>query len=550
MPAGIRTSLTRVYTYPAYLTFSSYAALPAEVREEADHMQFLWNAMVDVYELAHRQQDHLHKQFHRASRTAVGAGSSIRTIDDPLRCIKQFRGQEASLEDATVLALSHTLCTAAAEYEAGHHQNIERCLPYPEKMKQELSQITKRLHDTLHQLARTSPLSRSHSNAVLERMKTAIRRVPIGGLPPRKEAVPPSSLLFTHDFGPQGLRIQSLTHAGKSGRSFPENRPLIFHTLSHITEDADPRERGQRDHARTEGALFVRNVPIPFEIFPTPLMPQDAVLKKVSLIGSQQRPQTSVTQDRNNARLSNDTTWQWHLQFTLLVPPQQPEPKKYGMIALDFDHRLINDTAPLVKVGEWVSDTGKHESVFFPARVIKNLMAAYESREALNVQHFALRQLFVHFPVGEGLADLINEVLCGDMTLSRKRLRWIAHQAAEQAHSGLVTRMIREILSQIRDTRIDVARRRRRWRKDRAEFYDKLAHRLSREAGTIVLPHISNSARPGIQDSFATTMKSAPVSQALAHHTNMQEFIHRLQYAAPVHRTTLHFVQSMHALIA
>ena len=62
MPAGIGTSLTRVYTYPAYLTFS-YAALPAAVREEADQMQSLWNAMVDVYEVAHRQQERLHKQF-------------------------------------------------------------------------------------------------------------------------------------------------------------------------------------------------------------------------------------------------------------------------------------------------------------------------------------------------------------------------------------------------------------------------------------------------------------------------------------------------------
>ena len=56
MPAGIGTSLTRVYTYPAYLTYSSYAALPAAVRE-ADQMQSLWNAMVDVYEVAHRQQE-------------------------------------------------------------------------------------------------------------------------------------------------------------------------------------------------------------------------------------------------------------------------------------------------------------------------------------------------------------------------------------------------------------------------------------------------------------------------------------------------------------
>ena len=63
MPAGIRTSLTRVYTYPAYLTYSSYAALPAAVREEADQMQSLWNAMVDVYEVAHRQQERLGARF-------------------------------------------------------------------------------------------------------------------------------------------------------------------------------------------------------------------------------------------------------------------------------------------------------------------------------------------------------------------------------------------------------------------------------------------------------------------------------------------------------
>ena len=213
MPAGIRTSLTRVYTYPAYLTYSSYAALPAAVREEADQMQSLWNAMVDVYEVAHRQQERLHKQFLQTSRTTTRAAGGTRSIGDPLECIKQLRGQNDSLEDATLLALSRTYRTAAAEYEASQHHNIDRCLPYPESLKQELSQITKRLHDTLHQLARTSPLSRSHSNAVLERMKTAIRRVPLGNLPPSKETGPPTSLFFTHNFGSQGVRIQSLTRA-------------------------------------------------------------------------------------------------------------------------------------------------------------------------------------------------------------------------------------------------------------------------------------------------------------------------------------------------
>ena len=94
-----------------------------------------------------------------------GRRGGTRSIGDPLECIKQLRGQNDSLEDATLLALSRTYRTAAAEYEASQHHNIDRCLPYPESMKQELSQITKRLHDTLHQLARTSPLSRSHSNA-------------------------------------------------------------------------------------------------------------------------------------------------------------------------------------------------------------------------------------------------------------------------------------------------------------------------------------------------------------------------------------------------
>lgn len=155
------------------------------------------------------------------------------------------------------------------------------------------------------------------------------------------------------------------------------------------------------------------------------------------------------------------------------------------MIALDFDHRLINDATPLVRVGEWVSDTGKHESVFFPARILKNLIAAYEAREALNVQHLALKQLFVHFPFGEALADMVKEPIHSDVPLSRKRLRCIAHQAVENAYSAPLTSIIREILSQIRDTRIDVVRRRRQWRRDRTEFYDKLAHRLSRKPGLL-----------------------------------------------------------------
>ncbi len=553
MPAGIRTSLTRVYTYPAYLTYSSYAALPAAVREEADQMQSLWNAMVDVYEVAHRQQERLHKQFLQTSRTTTRAAGGTRSIGDPLECIKQLRGQNDSLEDATLLALSRTYRTAAAEYEASQHHNIDRCLPYPESMKQELSQITKRLHDTLHQLARTSPLSRSHSNAVLERMKTAIRRVPLGNLPPSKETGPPTSLFFTHNFGSQGIRLQSLTRADmtQSGSSFAANRLLTLNPASQLAEDTDPRDRGQRDFCRTEGELFVRNVPIPFEIILTPLLPKDALLKQVSLIGSQQRPQTSVNLDSSNARLRNDTTWQWHLQFTLIVPPtQQSEPKKYGMIALDFDHRLINDATPLVRVGEWVSDTGKHESVFFPARIIKNLIAAYEAREALNVQHLALKQLFVHFPFGEALADIVKEPIHSDVPLSRKRLRCIAHQAVEKAYSGPLTSIIRELLLQIRDTRIDVVRRRRQWRRDRTEFYDKLAHRLSREAGTIVLTPILMPGHSGSEGSSTCTTRSAPLAQALAHPINMQEFIHRLRHAAPIYRTTLHFVQSMHALIA
>ena len=337
----------------------------------------------------------------------------------------------------------------------------------------------------------------------------------------------------------------------QSGSSFAANRLLTLNPDSQLAEDTDPRDRGQRDFCRTEGELFVRNVPIPFEIILTPLLPKDALLKQVSLIGSQQRPQTSVNFDSSNARLRNDTTWQWHLQFTLIVPPtQQSEPKKYGMIALDFDHRLINDATPLVRVGEWVSDTGKHESVFFPARILKNLIAAYEAREALNVQHLALKQLFVHFPFGEALADMVKEPIHSDVPLSRKRLRCIAHQAVENAYSAPLTSIIREILSQIRNTRIDVVRRRRQWRRDRTEFYDKLAHRLSREAGTIVLTPILMPGPSGSEGSSTCTTSSAPLAQALAHSINMQEFIHRLRHAAPIYRTTLHFVQSMHALIA
>ena len=55
MTAGIQTWLTRVYTYPAYLIFSSYAALPSPVREQADQIQSLENAMGKAYEEAPRQ---------------------------------------------------------------------------------------------------------------------------------------------------------------------------------------------------------------------------------------------------------------------------------------------------------------------------------------------------------------------------------------------------------------------------------------------------------------------------------------------------------------
>ena len=104
-PPALGTSQHGSIRIPAYLTFSSYAALPAAVREEADQMQSLWNAMVDVYEVAHRQQERLHKQFLQTSRTRRRAAGGTRSIGDPFECIKQLRDQNDSLEDATLLAL-------------------------------------------------------------------------------------------------------------------------------------------------------------------------------------------------------------------------------------------------------------------------------------------------------------------------------------------------------------------------------------------------------------------------------------------------------------
>ena len=553
MTAGIQTWLTRVYTYPAYLIFSSYAALPAPVREEADQIQSLWNAMVKAYEEAHRQQETLQKQFDQAARDEKIPGHGILPTADPLAYIEQYTGREGYLEDPTLQAISSTYRTAKQEYDTCHDSSRLLYRPYPEHMREALAQVTKRLHNTLLHLARTSALPPAHSTAVLDRMKATIRRIPTGGLPPRSETAPPTSLFFTHDFSRQGIRIPPLTHSGtnQSSQVFANNRRFALSTVSQLAEDADLGERSQRDLARTEGAFFVRNVPIPFEIIFIPLLPVDAILKQVSLIGSQQQPLTGADAAGANARLRSDTTWQWHLQFTLLVPPpQQQQPKKYGMIALDFDHRLVKTAPPLVRVGGWVSDTGKQESIFFPARVLNNLTAARETREALKLHDLAIKQIIAHCPSGVQVADLVKEQLRSDLPVSGKRLRRLAQQVADHTESGLIACVVQQMLDRTRDLRIDVVRRRRQWQRDRAKFYDTLAHRLSREAGTIVLTMTTRRDRSYTRASITSNHMHTPLPLATAHHLNMQEFVKRLQHAAPIYRTTLHYVQSIHALIA
>jgi len=216
------------------------------------------------------------------------------------------------------------------------------------------------------------------------------------------------------------------------------------------------------------------------------------------------------------------------------------------MIALDFDHRLVNTATPLVRVGGWLSDTGKQESIFFPARVLHNLTAARETREALKLHNLAIKQLIVHCPSGVQVADLVKEQLRSDLPMGGKRLRRLAQQVADHTESGLVAGVIQQMLDRSRDLRIDVVRRRRQWQRDRAEFYDKLAHRLSREAGTIVLTMTTRRDRSYTRASITTNHMHAPLHLATAHHLNLQEFVKRLQYAAPIYRTTLHFIQSIH----
>jgi len=552
MTTGIQTWLTRVYTYPAYLVYSSYAALPAVVRDEADQMASLWNAMVRAYDEAHRQQETLHKAFDLAARSSKTSRYSSAPIDNPFEFIDQYTGQEGHLEDSIVQALSHTFHTAKQQYDSCHDTDHVRYLPYPASMKEELSKITKRLHASLLHLARTSKLSSSHSNAVLERMRTAIRRVSVGGAPPTADTIPPTSLFFSQDFGPEGLRVPSLTHTGttKSGQVFGDNRRFMLSTVTQLAEDPDLGERSQRDLARTEGAFFVRNIPIPFEVIPAPLFPNDTILKKVSLIGSQQRSLKDFDSANTNTRLRNDTTWQWHIQFTILEPPpKQRQPKNYRMIALDFDHRLVNASGPLVRVGEWVSDTGKNESIFFPARMLKNLIAAHEAREELRLHALAIKQLIVRFPKLYE-ADHVERQLLSGRPICWKLLRRLTQEIAQQTENTLIKAVVIQILDRTKALRIDVARRRRQWRRDRRAFYDKLSHRLAREAGTIVLTMVMDHSHPYTRASIASPPKNTPLYLATAHELNMREFVTRLRHAAPIYGTTLHFVQSLHALIA
>ncbi|MCS6327812.1 MAG: hypothetical protein H8K06_12080 [Nitrospira sp.] len=552
MTTGIQTWVTRVYTYPAYLIYSSYAALPAIVRDEADQMTSLWNAMVRAYDEAHRQQETLHREFNLAARSSKTSRYGSPSIDNPFEVIERYAGKEGHLEDSVLQALSNTFYTFKQQYDSFQDTDHVCYRSYPDSMKEELSKITKRLHTSLLHLARTSKLSSSHSNAVLERMRTAIRRVSVGGAPPTADTIPPTSLFFSQDFGPEGLRVPTLTHTGttQSGQVFGDNRRFMLSTVTQLAEDPDLGERSQRDLARTEGAIFVRNIPIPFELILVPLLPKDTILKQVSLIGSQQRSLKDSDSANANTRLRNDTTWQWHIQFTILEPPpKQRQPKKYRMIALDFDHRIVNASGPLVRVGEWVSDTGKNESIFFPARMLKNLIAAHEAREELRLHALAITQLIVRFPKAQEAGHLERHVQSG-RPICWKLLRRLTKEITPETENTLFNAVVIHILNRTRALRSDVARRRRQWRRDRGAFYDKLSHRLAREAGTIVLTMVTDHSHPYTRASIASPPKNSPLYLATAHQLNMQELVTRLRHAAPIYGTTLHFVQSLHALIA
>lgn len=308
-----------VYRYWVAPECDTWERLPSVIQQEAEAMRALWNQLVVAF--AQRQA-----AYHNA-----------------------------------VAALATT--TGTVEPSSAH----TTAKPPPLALRQLQQTFLK----TTQAVSKASSVTWANKQFVTTQFFAALTRYfKKQGDPPRQRHGEFREVHFQHRFTEGGLPIE---------RIFGHSQRLNLAPVAPEAFAPNLSQRQQKRLARTQGTFQVHGCVVPFHTILHRPLPSGAYLKVAALIGKR-TGQSGYRVDSTGGH-STPTRWDWSLQLTLEVPPQQPVTREHkATAALQIRCELIDERH--VSFAILTDPSGREETLFLPEAIL----ASWHHKRSLQTQ--------------------------------------------------------------------------------------------------------------------------------------------------------------------
>ncbi len=550
MRKRIRDWPITVYQYGIRLPFQSFKDLPLPVQQEADHMQALWNQMVDVFDAYLKDKDTILTSVPDVAQAQAQLNQAVQTLQEARSKLMKARQALRTKHHEQLLPLQDEIKRSRQlmNENAGRLKDM-KALARSSRTTQ-LRELTQRLNTQLTRLKSTCPISWTHKDIVLERFYQTLKRLKGGGGAPKRRTQEPDHVHFVQRYTGGGIPFESWCH-GRESSPYPvfgKSKRFNLVSISSESMNGELSQNTRRRHSRTTGEFEVNGTTLPLTLTLHRPIPSGSYVKSVALIGTRSVQAGS----RHHPLPSSSLTplpeqWSWQINMVVETPPQPaPVHNTRKTIAIDLGFRVLNRELHQVRIAEYGSSDTNSQSIILPSNILQSLKHCRDLQAEADSTIEAMRQIIQRRPWSDISENHIHDSLQQIHAIQGPRVLRLARALVDtcphdERHSDLCL-----MIGLVSKHQREQAGLRRHTLGHRLWFYRNTAHHLCRQASLIILEDLD------LRSLAQNKAEEDPQDPALIHGqfyrqcTGLSEFVAALKMIAPKHGTTIRMVNPAH----